>query len=183
MNLHMVITKHAKLWWNPNRIGSIMINVLALSVVDCGFEPRLGQTTDYKIGICSFSAKYAALRSNSKDWLPRNQNNVSGWSDMSTRWLLFQWASTIEIQLSVLVLEQSRHHHHFIENNLFSPWYSWKIAYLELNNNHSLTWWNPSSNVGRVAHTNFLIKSKRAITPTKMVQSSCHNNMRIFIRQ
>ena len=26
--------------------------------------------------------------------LPRNQNNVSDWSDMSTRGLLFQWAST-----------------------------------------------------------------------------------------
>jgi len=26
----------------------------------------------------------------SKDWLTRNQNNVSEWSDMSTRGLLFQ---------------------------------------------------------------------------------------------
>jgi hypothetical protein len=34
--------------------------------------------------------------------LARNQNNVSDWSDMSTRGLLFQWASTIKkIQLSV----------------------------------------------------------------------------------
>jgi hypothetical protein len=32
-----------------------------------------------------------------------NQNNVFEWSDMSTRRLLFQWASTIKIQLSVLV--------------------------------------------------------------------------------
>jgi len=36
--------------------------------------------------------------------LARNQNNVSEWSDMSIRELLFQWASTINIQLSVLVL-------------------------------------------------------------------------------
>jgi hypothetical protein len=28
---------------------------------------------------------------------------VSEWSDMSTRELLFQWASTIKIQLGVLV--------------------------------------------------------------------------------
>jgi hypothetical protein len=28
--------------------------------------------------------------------LARNQNNVSDWSDMSTRGLLFQWASTIK---------------------------------------------------------------------------------------
>jgi hypothetical protein len=44
----------------------------------------LGQTKDYKIGICCFSTKHAALRSKSKDWLARNQNNVSEWSDMST---------------------------------------------------------------------------------------------------
>jgi hypothetical protein len=56
--------------------------------------------SDYKIGICCFSAKHTALRRKSKDWLARNQNNVSEWSDMSTRWLLFQWASIIKIQLS-----------------------------------------------------------------------------------
>ena len=42
-------------------------------VVDCGFEPRSGQTKYYKIGICCFSAKHAALRRNSKDWSSRNQ--------------------------------------------------------------------------------------------------------------
>jgi hypothetical protein len=72
-------------------------------VVDRGFEPWSGQTKDYKIGICCFSAKHAALRRKNKDWLARNQNNVSELSDMSTRGLLFQWTSTIKIQLSVLV--------------------------------------------------------------------------------
>jgi hypothetical protein len=67
-----------------------MVSVLASSVVDCGFEPRSGQAKDYKIGICCFSAKHAALRRMSKDWLARNQNNVSEWSDMSTRGLLLQ---------------------------------------------------------------------------------------------
>ena len=32
------------------------------SAVDRGVEPRLGQTKDYKIGICCFSVKQAALR-------------------------------------------------------------------------------------------------------------------------
>jgi hypothetical protein len=45
---------------------------------------------DYEIGICCFSAKHAALRRKSKDWLARNQNNVSEWSDMSTAGLLLQ---------------------------------------------------------------------------------------------
>jgi hypothetical protein len=73
-----------------NRIGGVMVKVLVSSAVDRGFEPRSGQTKDYKIGICCFSAKHAALRRKSKDWLARNQNNVSEWSDMSTRGLLFQ---------------------------------------------------------------------------------------------
>jgi hypothetical protein len=73
-----------------NRIGGVMISVLASSTVDRGFEPRSGQTKDYKIGICCFSAKHAALRSKNKDWLAQNQNNVSEWSDMSICGLLFQ---------------------------------------------------------------------------------------------
>ena len=53
-----------------NRIGGVMVSVLASSVVYRGFEPRSGQTKDYKIGICCFSAKHAALKSKSKDgWL------------------------------------------------------------------------------------------------------------------
>jgi hypothetical protein len=67
-----------------------MVSVHTLSAVDCGFEHRSGQTKDYKIGICCFSAKQAALRRKSKDWLARNQDNVSELSDMSTRGLLFQ---------------------------------------------------------------------------------------------
>ena len=67
-----------------------MVSVLALSAVGRGFEPRSGQTKDYAIGICCFSAKHAALRRKSKDGLVRNQNNVSDWSDMSIRGLLFQ---------------------------------------------------------------------------------------------
>ena len=61
-----------------------MVSVLASSAVDRGFKPRSGQTKDYKIGICCFSAKHAAFRSKSKDWLARNQDNVSEWSNMSS---------------------------------------------------------------------------------------------------
>ena len=74
-----------------------MVNVLASSAVDHGFKPKSGQTKDYAIGICSFSAKHAALRRKSKDWLARNHDNVSEWGDMSLRGLLFQWDSTIKI--------------------------------------------------------------------------------------
>ena len=43
-----------------------MVSTLALRVVDHGFEPASGQTKDYKIGICYFSAKHAALRKKNK---------------------------------------------------------------------------------------------------------------------
>ena len=62
-----------------------MVSVLASSVVDREIEPRSGQTKDYKIGICFFSAKHVALRRKSKDWLARNQGNVSEWGDMLIR--------------------------------------------------------------------------------------------------
>ena len=43
-----------------------MVSVLSFSVVDRGFEPRSGKTKDYKIGICCFSAKHAALSRKSR---------------------------------------------------------------------------------------------------------------------
>jgi hypothetical protein len=73
-----------------NRIGGVMVSVLASIAVNRGFEPRSGQIKDYEIGICCFSAKHAALKKKSKDWLARNQDNVSEWGDMSICGLLFQ---------------------------------------------------------------------------------------------
>ena len=61
-----------------------MVSVLVSRAIDCGFEPRSGQTKEYKIGMCCVSAKHASLRSKSKDWLAGNQNNMSEWSDLST---------------------------------------------------------------------------------------------------
>ena len=71
-------------------IGGVIVSVLTSSAVDRGFDRRLGQTKDYTIGFCCLSAKHAALRRKIKDWLARNQDNVSEWGDMSIRELLFQ---------------------------------------------------------------------------------------------
>jgi hypothetical protein len=38
-------------------ISVVMVSILALSVVDCRFEPRSSQTKDYKIGICCYHVK------------------------------------------------------------------------------------------------------------------------------
>ena len=42
-----------------NLIGGVMIRVFASSAVDRGFEPRSGQTRDYTIDLCCFSAKHS----------------------------------------------------------------------------------------------------------------------------
>jgi len=87
-----------------NRVGGVMGNVLTSSAIDCGFEPRSGQSKGYAIGICCFSTKHLALRRKSRDWLARNQDNVSDWSNMSTHSLFFLRTSTLKIQLPVSVL-------------------------------------------------------------------------------
>jgi len=60
------------------------------SAVDYWFESRSVQTKDYEMCMCCFSAKHAALKRKSKDWIDRNQDNVSELGDMSIRELLFQ---------------------------------------------------------------------------------------------
>ena len=81
-----------------------MVSVLASSVVDHGMEPRLFQAKDYKIDICWFSTKHAALRSKIKDWLAQNQYNVpSG-------------ATCLSVDCCFSGLVQSGPHHHLIED-------------------------------------------------------------------
>ena len=114
-----------------NRIG----NVLSPSAVDRGVEPHSGQTKNCKIGMCCFSDKRAALRRKSKDWLTRIQY-VSWWDGGGATCLwrtVVQWASTIKIQLSVLVWYRADLMIISLKIN-----YSWTIAELVLNNNHSM---------------------------------------------
>ena len=89
--------------------------------------------------MCCFSSKHTSLRRKSRYWLGRNQVNVSDLVDLSIRRLVFNWASTTKIQLRVLVLYKADLIIISLKINLFSPWYTWKIAELPLSNNHSLT--------------------------------------------
>ena len=59
-------------------IGCVMVSVLAWSVVIMWS----GQTNGYRICICCFSAKHAALKSKNKDWFAQNQDNVLECSDI-----------------------------------------------------------------------------------------------------
>ena len=47
--------------YKENHIRGVIVSVLASSAVDRGFEPRAGQTKDYKIGFCCFTAKHVSL--------------------------------------------------------------------------------------------------------------------------
>ena len=52
------------------------------------------QTKDFQLVFVAYNAKHAELKS--KDWLHRNQHNVSEWSDMYIRGLFFPLANTIK---------------------------------------------------------------------------------------
>jgi hypothetical protein len=114
-----------------------MVSGLASSAVDHGFDSKSCQPKDYKIGICCFSANHAALRIKIKHRLARNQNNVSEWSDIPIRGLFLQCNIKIQL-LSVLVYSKAGLIIISLKTTLLSPWFSWKIAELALNNNHSL---------------------------------------------
>ena len=77
-------------------MGSVIVGVLASCAIDRGFESRSGQTKDYQLVFVAYNAKHAKLRRKSKDWLARNQDNVSEWSGMYIRGLLFPLANTIK---------------------------------------------------------------------------------------
>jgi hypothetical protein len=111
-------------------IFGVMDSVLTLSEVDRGFDFRSGQTKDFEIGMCCFSAKHIVWRRKSKDWFARNQYNVSVCGYMSTHELSFQWASTIKIQLSMLVYYKEDLIITSLKINLVSPRYSWKNCWI-----------------------------------------------------
>ena len=77
------------IYWVENRIGGVIGSVLISSAVNRGFELLSGQTENYKIGICCFYAKHAALMRKNKDWLARNHDNLSELGDNSILGLLF----------------------------------------------------------------------------------------------
>lgn len=56
-----------------------------------------------EMGIYCFSSKRKTLRRKNKDLLARNGDNVSKWGNISIHRLLFQFASTTKIQLTLLV--------------------------------------------------------------------------------
>ena len=87
-------------------IGGVIVSVLAWSAVDRGRGRGRGgggdKTKDYRISIiCCFSTKPTALRS--KTGLHEIRIMYPCGATYSNRGLLFQWANTKKVQLSILV--------------------------------------------------------------------------------
>jgi hypothetical protein len=53
-----------------------------------GYSPDQVKTKTITL-FCCFTAKHASLMSKIKDWLAKNQDNISEWSEIYTRRLLF----------------------------------------------------------------------------------------------
>ena len=60
----MEIHVHAPNYYN--HINGAMVSVFTSSAGDREFKPRSGQTKDYNIGICCFSAKHVVLKRKNK---------------------------------------------------------------------------------------------------------------------
>jgi hypothetical protein len=69
-------------------MGWDLLFFLSLYIVDSNLGRVKPKTLNLVPGISCFN-KHPALRRKRKDWLTRNQDNVSEWSDMFTHELLF----------------------------------------------------------------------------------------------
>jgi len=95
-----VLTKYHVLQILYCVIGDVMVSVLASSTVDGVFKPRSGQFKDSNIGMCCFFGTDAALKRKNNKWLARIR--ILCPSVISTHGLLFQWVSTVNIQVSMM---------------------------------------------------------------------------------
>ena len=86
-NIQSLVKKYKPHWWS----GVINSQLARLEYSRLWvLEPRWGQAKEVKIAICTFSTKLAALKSKSKDWLTRIQENVFKLSDMFINRLFFE---------------------------------------------------------------------------------------------
>ena len=101
-----------------NRICGVMVSVFASSAGDCGFESRSGETKDYEIGMCCFHAKHAVLGRKNKDWLTRNQHNVSEWATCLLADCCLSKLALCKSYIIIIIIIS-------LKINLFSHWYNW----------------------------------------------------------
>ena len=82
-----------------NSIGGVMVGMLAWSGVDHEIKPWSGQTEDYRIGICFFSAKHAVVSSKSKSLT----NFITKcWIKYTLPWAWFELSTLVVIDTDCL---------------------------------------------------------------------------------
>ena len=89
--------------WNHWTIGGVMVSVLTSSAVDRGLELYRVKPKTMKLVCVASSLSTRHYGDIAKTGWLGIRIMCPEWSDLSTRGLLFKWAGTIKIQLSVLV--------------------------------------------------------------------------------
>ena len=117
----------------PRWCNASMLNFI---VVDHGLIPLSAQIKNYKIDIYCFSSKYIAWRGKSKDGFGWSRDNVSRGAKCLPVDCCFSELTLLKSNSSVLVLYKADTIIFSSKSNLFSPWYSWKVAHLVLNDTH-----------------------------------------------
>ena len=89
--------------WDFNRFDGVMIGVLDLTVVDCGFEFRSCQAKDFKISICCSFLYHLALRNKTHDCLTgriRYLHDVDFCVSEPSLWTLTRYVGLVQASLT-----------------------------------------------------------------------------------
>ena len=110
-----------------------MVCVLALSAVDCAFQPRSGQTKDYKIGICCFSSKHTALISKICIGGVMVNHRFDPLSGQSKDWICYLrlWSGqNTDYEIGIPTKHttwRSKYKDTLVEHHIISPLYEWGL--------------------------------------------------------
>jgi hypothetical protein len=93
-----------------NKTSMLPLMVFCLETDTITMSSRTGRTNQKDYTMCCFFAKHASIRSKSKGWLARNQNNMSEWSHMSTRRLVLVCQHYKSSSKRVGLVQRGYHH-------------------------------------------------------------------------
>ena len=92
------------------KVVMVSVSPPPLSVVIHGLELWSGQTKDFKIDICCFSAKHASLRRKNKDGLAKNQDKVTCLPAdccISTLALITQLSVQVQYKANIIIISSN----------------------------------------------------------------------------
>ena len=92
------------------KVVMVSVSPPPLCVVIHGLELWSGQTKDFKIDICCFSAKHASLRRKNKDGLAQNQDKVTCLPAdccISTLALITQLSVQVQYKANIIIISSN----------------------------------------------------------------------------